>query len=103
MKTKLFCLSALCAALAFTSCKEEGPEAPKYADVPFETISLEADGETSVGTVVEQNITFKFKTAENFSSARLILDVNEGWTLVFPANPDNYDVSTDPNIYFTDP
>lgn len=103
MKTKLFCLSALCAALAFTSCKEDGPEAPKYADVPFETISLQADGETSVGTVDGQNITFKFKTAEDFSSARLILDVNEGWTLLFPADPDNYDVSTDPNIYFQDP
>lgn len=99
-------MSALCSVLAaglFTSCKDDGPEAPKYADVPFETISLRADGETASGEVADKNITFRFKTAENFSSAQLILTVNEGWTLVFPTDPNNYDVSTDPNIYFTDP
>lgn len=79
------------------------PEGPVYSDKPFDAISLEIDGETVEGVVVDNTVSFRFTTAENFSAAKLILNVNDGWKLVFPADPDNYDVSTDPNIYFTDP
>ena len=105
MKLKNLFLSALCVISLgmLSSCTEKAPEAPVYSDKPFDTISLEADGETVEGVVSGTAVSFSFTTAENFTAARLILTVNDGWKLVFPADPDNYDVSTDPNIYFTDP
>lgn len=105
MKLKNLFLSALCVISLgmLASCTEKAPEAPVYSDKPFDTISLEADGETVEGVVSGTAVSFSFTTAENFTAARLILTVNDGWNLVFPADPDNYDVSTDPNIYFTDP
>lgn len=105
MKLKNLFLSALCVISLgmLSSCTEKTPEGPVYSDKPFDTISLEVDGETVEGVVADNTISFSFTTAENFSAAKLILKVNDGWKLVFPADPDNYDVSTDPNIYFTDP
>lgn len=105
MKLKNLFMSALCVISLgmLSSCTEKAPEAPVYSDKPFDTISLEADGETVEGVVSGTAVSFSFTTAENFTAARLILTVNDGWNLVFPADPDNYDVSTDPNIYFTDP
>ena len=105
MKLKNLFMSALCVISLgmLSSCTEKTPEGPVYSDKPFDTISLEVDGEKVEGVVVDNTISFSFTTAENFSAAKLILKVNDGWKLVFPADPDNYDVSTDPNIYFTDP
>lgn len=105
MKLKNLFLSALCVITLgmLASCTEKTPEGPVYSDKPFDAISLEVDGETVEGVVVDNTISFRFTTAENFSAAKLILNVNDGWKLVFPADPGNYDVSTDPNIYFTDP
>lgn len=105
MKLKNLFLSALCVISLgmLYSCTEKTPEGPVYSDKPFDAISLEIDGETVEGVVVDNTVSFRFTTAENFSAAKLILNVNDGWKLVFPADPDNYDVSTDPNIYFTDP
>lgn len=105
MKLKNLFMSALCVISLgmLSSCTEKTPEGPVYSDKPFDAISLEVDGETVEGVVVDNTISFSFTTAENFSAAKLILKVNDGWKLVFPADPNNYDVSTDPNIYFTDP
>ena len=105
MKLKNLFLSALCVITLgmLASCTEKTPEGPVYSDKPFDAISLEVEGETVEGVVVDNTISFRFTTAENFSAAKLILNVNDGWKLVFPADPGNYDVSTDPNIYFTDP
>ena len=105
MKLKNLFMSALCVISLgmLSSCTEKTPEGPVYSDKPFDAISLEVDGETVEGVVTDNTISFSFTTAENFSAAKLILKVNDGWKLVFPADPDNYDVSTDPNIYFTDP
>ena len=105
MKLKNLFLSALCVITLgmLASCTEKTPEGPVYSDKPFDAISLEVEGETVEGVVVDNTISFRFTTAENFSAAKLILKVNDGWKLVFPADPGNYDVSTDPNIYFTDP
>lgn len=105
MKLKNLFMSALCVISLgmLSSCTEKTPDGPVYSDKPFDAISLEVDGETVEGVVADNTISFSFTTAENFSAAKLILKVNDGWKLVFPADPNNYDVSTDPNIYFTDP
>ena len=112
MKTKNFFLSALCVLTLgmLASCKKaeqeptpgKDPE-PTYAEKPFEKVSLQAEGETVEGVVTDLSIAFKFEKAENFTQAKLIITVNEGWKLVYPTDPDNYDVSSDPDLYFTDP
>ena len=79
MKLKNLFMSALCVISLgmLSSCTEKTPEGPVYSDKPFDTISLEVDGETVEGVVADNTISFSFTTAENFSAAKLILKVND--------------------------
>ena len=65
MKLKNLFMSALCVISLgmLSSCTEKTPEAPVYSDKPFDTISLEADGETVEGVVSGTAVSFSFTTA----------------------------------------
>ena len=66
MKLKNLFLSALCVISLgmLASCKKDaGPQTPVYSDKPFDTISLQADGETVEGVVSGTAVSFSFTTA----------------------------------------
>ena len=82
-----------------------GPEAPTYAEVPFDSITLTAGDETVEGTITENNVVFAFAEAEVFTDCSYNFEVNEGWTCTWPEDPTHVDLTIDESLVliFTSP
>lgn len=97
----LFSAASIMLAVSCSDKDEPDAPAPTPAEtVPFKSVAVKADGETATGAVEGTNITFAFDQAENFTSCQLIVDLNPGYTLTFPTDVNNYDMTDDPNLYF---
>lgn len=91
----------LCVSCSDDDDKENGDDGGgTTATTPFSSVKVEADGETVTGSVDGTTITFAFDRAENFSSCRLMVELNTGWQLTYPTDVDDYDMSDDPDLYF---
>ena len=94
----------LCVSCSDDDDKENGDDGGgTTATTPFSSVKVEADGETVTGSVDGTTITFAFDRAENFSSCRLMVELNTGWQLTYPTDVDDYDMSDDPDLYFKGP
>ena len=94
----------LCVSCSDDDDKENGDDGGgTTATTPFSSVKVEADGETVTGSVAGTTITFAFDRAENFSSCRLMVELNTGWQLTYPTDVDDYDMSDDPDLYFKGP
>lgn len=101
-KLSLFC--ALTLGLSLASCEKNpiGPNEPMAA-VPFRSISLTCDGETTEGKLIDsKKINFTFNKAEDFTSATITVELNKGYTMTFPESLENVNLVETPVFNFKD-
>jgi hypothetical protein len=104
-------LSALALAgltLLAVSCnggKEPVPEEPEYAEEPFKTLYVTAEGERVLATVDHsaKTLAVQFDQAKHFSSVSLQIEINEGWTCTYPEDLSNADFAEYPVVQFKSP
>lgn len=103
-----------CATAAMVACTNDDTPTPPPtdgSDNPSEEIAAEpfksmkaTVGEETVTAVVDhqrQTLALTFDYAETFEAVRLAIELNDGWSISTPAEPDNADLSgTDPKIVF---
>lgn len=92
-------LPVLFMGIIFSSCDKDEKT---YEVVPFKSISLTCDGETTDGVVKGNNIKFIFNEAESFSEATIKIDLNEGWEMTFPKTLTNVNLEESPVFNFKD-
>lgn len=112
MKTKslfwgkmLFLLFSLVGMTLFNACSDSDDgdgSGEDTAKTPFSTVRVEAQGETVTGTVDGTNINFAFDKAEDFTTCKLIVDVNSGYKLTYPTDVNKYNMASDASLYFKD-
>lgn len=92
----------LSGGILLSSCKKE-EVTDQEAKVPFKSISLTCDGETTQGVLIDaQNIRFTFKEAEDFTSATISVDLNEGFRMTYPTELTDVDLAATPVFNFAD-
>ena len=101
-KLSLFCALAL--GLTLASCEKNPLEQEEQlAAVPFKSISLTCDGETTEGKVIDsKKINFTFNQAEDFTSATITVELNKGYEMTFPETLENVNLAETPVFNFKD-
>lgn len=94
-------------ALILSSCKgkEPVPEEPTYADEPFTTLYVTADGERVLAETdhAAKALTVKFDKAKHFSSVSIQVNINEGWSCTYPEDLNAANLAEFPVIQFKSP
>ena len=100
------------AAVAMFACTNDATPTPpptvdpgneQIAAEPFKSIKATVGEETVTATVQdeERTISLTFDYAESFKSVKLVVELNDGWSITNPADPDNADLSDNaPSIVF---
>lgn len=89
-------------AIGSYSCSENDSGAAQT--MPFKSIAVKVDNETAEAKPIdEKNLSLSFEAAENFSSAKLEIDLNEGYEVIFPEDLTNADLANYPVINFRAP
>lgn len=106
MKSSVKLLKIACVLLAggilFNSCNKNEIE-DQTAKVPFKSISVTCDGETAQGELIDdQNIRFTFNEAEDFTSATISVELNEGYRMTYPESLTDVDLAATPVFNFAD-
>jgi hypothetical protein len=101
MKKFIYLFSAVLLGLFVLSCSKED----KKPTIPIQSISVTCQNETVKGVVDDaaKKVTFTFSNAENFSSANIVIEVSDGWTLTYPKTLTGVDLQSTPVLNFTDP
>ena len=106
LKSAAILLLSAC-ALALFSCKEKEPTPvePVYADEPFTTLYVTADGERVLAEAdhAAKTLVVKFDKAKHFSSATIQVNINEGWTCTYPEDLNEANLAEFPVIQFKSP
>ena len=103
----LFSVPALLAIwlLSVASCSEAEDEVKETRrTVPFRSVAVEAVGERAEAVVTdEKNLSLAYEKADDFSCCRLHVDLLDGYELLFPTDPDSFDLATYPVLNFRTP
>ena len=95
------------AALLLASCdpKEPTPVEPVYADDPFTTLYVTADGERVLAETdhAKKTLVVKFDKAKSFASCAIQVTINEGWTCTYPEDLNAANLAEFPVIQFKSP
>ena len=104
MKNRLKFIAILTTCLLGTlcACTEQGESI--YESIPFSSIKVESDGELVEAKLVDsKNLLLSFKDAEYFNSAKLMVDLNDGYSIIFPTDLNKFDLSNYPVVNFRGP
>lgn len=76
-----------------------------HRGVAFTSLEVTANnGETVTATVIdEKNLSLAFDTADEFDQCSLNVALNSGYRLIYPENPDQFDLAASPVIHFSNP
>lgn len=111
MKSKRFKLlppiiAALVGMLFGMACSEVPDNVEEtHRGVAFTSLKVTANnGETVTATNVdEKNLSLAFNTADEFDRCILTVETNPGYTLVYPEDPNHFDLAATPVIHFLNP
>lgn len=81
------------------ACQKPVVEEPEKTD-PFTSISFTIGNETVDGVVADNKIKVTFFEAEDFSDVKITVALNEGFTVVVPADLNHADLAAVPTINF---
>lgn len=111
MKSRRFRLlppacAALLGLLLGTACSETPDNVEEtHRGVAFSSLTVTANnGETVTATTVdEKNLSLAFDTADEFDRCSIHVATNPGYSLVYPEDPNNFDLAASPVIHFLNP
>ena len=73
------------AALSFCSCSDDRTVAS--GGLPYKSIRVTVDGETvTAERIDDKNLALRFDMAEDFSHARIDVELSEGYSVMFPTD-----------------
>ena len=73
------------AALSFCSCSDD--RTVSSGGLPYKSIRVTVDGETvTAERIDDKNLALRFDMAEDFSHARIDVELNEGYSVIFPTD-----------------
>ena len=85
-----------------SSCTDENEKNDQ--NQPFKSVSVEVDKEKVLAEVVDgKYLSLSFETAENFSEAKLDIELNDGYELIFPTDINKADLANYPVLNFRAP
>lgn len=106
-------LIPLAAAVLFACTNDDTPTPPptdgngnpseEIAAEPFKSVKATVGEETVTATVDNdaRTLALTFDYAESFEAVKLAVELNDGWSITSPAEPDNADLTgSDPKIVF---
>lgn len=100
LKFVVFLITFLLGALY--ACTEKDEDV--IESIPFSSIKVEVDGELVEAQFLDhKNLLLSYENAENFTSAKLRVELNEGYNVIFPTDVDSFDMSNYPVVNFRDP
>lgn len=90
------------AALSFCSCSDD--RTVSSGGLPYKSIRVTVDGETvTAERIDDKNLALRFDMAEDFSHARIDVELNEGYSVIFPTDVTAADLDTYPVLNFRAP
>lgn len=90
------------AALSFCSCSDDRTVAS--GGLPYKSIRVTVDGETvTAERIDDKNLALRFDMAEDFSHARIDVELSEGYSVIFPTDVTAADLDTYPVLNFRAP
>lgn len=94
----IVCVLALC-----FSCKEKNEFYYTDQTCPIKSISVSVQGEEVVGEIDDHYINLYYQDADNFTSASISLELEDGYVLTYPEDLDVVDLTKDAVMIFTTP
>ena len=90
------------AALSFCSCSDD--RTVSSGGLPYKSIRVTVDGETvTAERIDDKNLALRFDMAEDFSHARIDVELSEGYSVIFPTDVTAADLNTYPVLNFRAP
>ena len=90
------------AALSFCSCSDD--RTVSSGGLPYKSIRVTVDGETvTAERIDDKNLALRFDMAEDFSHARIDVELSEGYSVIFPTDVTAADLDTYPVLNFRAP
>ena len=95
---------AILTGLLLFGCEKEPEQGGQdTSGVPFSSVKFTIGEETVEGTVSDRTITIQFQNVEDFTKASMTIELNEGYTLTYPTDLDNVNLSEAPVLNFRAP
>ena len=95
---------AIMTGLFLLGCEKEPEQGGQdTSGVPFSSVKFTIGKETVEGVVSDRTITIQFQEVEDFTSASMTIELNPGYTLTYPTDLDNVNLSEAPVLNFRAP
>ncbi len=95
---------AIMTGLFLLGCEKEPEQGGQdTSGVPFSSVKFTIGEETVEGVVSDRTITIQFQEVEDFTSASMTIELNPGYTLTYPTDLANVNLSEAPVLNFRAP